>query len=132
MMDLTMTIELPDGLMNLSQEFQAPIEEFSDAAAEYIRDIYKYYIDQAGAIRSGAFLQSVHVEEGPSGSGEHRKYVIADVPYAKVVEIGWIERGQGQTSYPGRYPAQDAIEFVLASLESGLAGDALKARLKHR
>jgi len=129
MTDYTMTVEMPDGILHLSQEFQVPIDEFTTVFAEYVRDIYRYYVDQAGAIRSGAFLESIHIEEG---SDERQKYVKADAKYSKVVEMGWTERGRGQDSYPGRYPARDTIEFVIASLDSGLASDAVKIRLKNK
>lgn len=124
-----MTIEVPDGVMHLSRELQVPIEHLSDAAAHYLSDAYKHYVVEVGAVDTGELLESIHVEEGASGGGEHRKYVIASANHALVVEIGWTERGQGQASYPGRYPAAKAVEFLLEGLRSGQVVDALNWRL---
>jgi hypothetical protein len=124
-----MTIEVPDGVMHLSRELQSPINELSDASAQYLSDAYKYYVVVVGAVDTGELLYSIHVEEGPSGGDSHRKYVVAGANHAKVVEIGWIERGQGQASYPGRFPAQKAIEFLLEGLQNNRVVDALRWRL---
>lgn len=124
-----MTVEVPDGVMHLSREFQNPIGEFADAAAHYLADSYKFYVVDVGAVDSGELLYSIHVEEGASGGDHEKKYVVAGANHAMVVEIGWTERGQGQASYPGRYPAAKAIAFLLEGLQTGRVVDALNWRL---
>jgi hypothetical protein len=127
--NLNVTIEIPAGVLNLSQELQSPIEDVSDAATHYLSDAYKFYVVEVGAVDSGELLFSIHVEEGASGGDYHRKYVRAGAAHAMVVEVGWTERGQGQASYPGRFPAQKAVESLLEGLQSGRVVDALAWRL---
>jgi hypothetical protein len=124
-----MTIDVPDGVYHLQQALQVPIRELSDAAAHYLEDAYKYYVAAVGAVRTGALLQSIHTEDKAGSSGEHHKQVVASVHYAAVVEFGWTERGKGQASYRGRYPAQKAVELLLNSLQDGTIVDALTWRL---
>lgn len=107
--------------MHLSSEFQRPVEEFKDAVLNYVADAYKFYVVAVGAVDTGELLESIHVE-GNS--------IVASSQHAKVVEIGWTERAKGQASYPGRFPAQKAVEYTLESLQNGNLKDALALRLK--
>lgn len=124
-----MTLEVPDGVMHLSRELRIPIEELGNASAHYLADAYKFYVVEVGAVDSGELLYSIHVEEGASGGSHERKYVRASANHAMVVEIGWTERAQGQESYPGRFPAAKAVEFLLEGLRNGNVVDALNWRL---
>lgn len=125
-----MRVDIPEGLLDLQEELEVPMDELLLASAEYTRDIYRYYIDLVEAVRTGDLMGSVHIEDGPvAKGGKKQKYIVASADYAKVVEYGWTERGRGQDSYPGRFPAQLAVEFIIHSLDSGLALDALKARI---
>jgi hypothetical protein len=129
MIILDMRFVVPESLQDLSGHLQRPIEQIDDAVAYYLADSYKYYIVAVGAVDTGELLMSVHVEEGPSGGGLHTKYVIADADHAKIVETGWLNRAKGQASYPGRYPAQKAVDFTISELNSGRIIDALEWRL---
>lgn len=129
MLNLEVRIDIPSEVLHLSRELQSPINEIHDAAAQYLSDSYKFYVAAVGAVDTGDLITSIHVEEGPSGGVLHQKYVVAGVPYAIVVETGWTERGQGQASYPGRFPAQKAIESFLDAMKSGEIVDALQWRL---
>lgn len=123
--NLEFTIQVPDEVLNLSREFQGPMDELIDAAALYISDAYKYYVVVVGAVDTGELLHSIHVEEGPG----RVKYIRASADHAMVVEVGWIHRARGQASYPGRYPAQKAVESFLEGLNNGEIVDALNWRM---
>jgi hypothetical protein len=131
MLSLSMSIQVPGEVLNLSRELQIPIDELSDAAANYLADAYQYYVVAVGAVKSGELLQSIHVQEGPSSDGGDRlKHVVATANHAAVVEYGWIERGKGQLSYPGRFPAEKATMALLDHLDRGGLVDALAWRMK--
>lgn len=130
MLSLSMTIQVPDEVLYLSREFQIPIDEVSDAAANYLADAYQYYVVSVGAVKTGELLHSIHVQEGASTpGGERLKHVIASANHAAIVEYGWTERGKGQLSYPGKFPAQQAVAKLLDHLDSGGLVDALAWRL---
>ena len=129
MMHLKMDFVVPEVLYDLSRTLQKPISEVDDAVAYYLADAYRSFITAVGAVDTGEFLFSVHVEEGPQGGGISTKYVVADVDHAAIVEFGWTDRAAGQSSYPGRFPAQKAVEFTLEQLSSGRIVDALEWRL---
>lgn len=129
MQNLSLRVQVPDGALHLSRQFQEPLEELSDAVAHYLEDAYKYYSVVVGAVDTGEHLFSIHVEEGPSGGDEYQKYVVASSGHSMVIEIGWTERAKGQASYPGRFPAEKAVEFLIQGLESGRVQDALSWRL---
>lgn len=124
-----MRIEVSGEVMNLSQELQFPLDELSDASAQYLADAYKYYVVVTNSVDEGELLYSIHVEEGASGGSERTKYVVASSNHAKVIELGWSERAQGQLSYPGRFPGAKAVEFLIEGLASGRVVDALAWRL---
>jgi hypothetical protein len=132
MWHLKMDFVVPEALYDISGQLQKPISEVDDAVAYYLADAYRSFIVAVGAVDTGELLFAVHVEEGPSGGGISTKYVVADVDHAAVVEIGWTERAAGQASYPGRYPAQKAVEYTLEQLNSGRIVDALEWRLGRR
>lgn len=129
MLSLRTNIVIPEILDNLSDSLQRPIEQIDEAITYFLADAYRTFIVAVGAVDKGELLFAVHVEEGPSGGGLHTKYVVADVDHAAVVEFGWTERASGQASYPGRFPAEKAVEFTLRELESGRILDALDWRL---
>lgn len=118
-------IQVPDEVFNLSQEFQSPIEELSEVSANYLADAYRFYVVAVGAVDKGELLYSIHVEDGPGFT----KWVVASANHGMIVELGWIDRAQGQASYPGRHPAEKAIEFFFNQLESGEIVDALQWRM---
>lgn len=124
-----MTVEVPDEVMSLSQELQTPLDMLSDASVQYLADAYKYYVVVTDSVDEGELLYSIHVEEGPSGGSQLTKYVVASSNHAKIIELGWTERAQGQLSYPGRFPAAQAIEFLMEGLASGRVVNALIWRL---
>jgi len=125
-----MTVSVPKEVLNLSEELKAPIEEIQYAAAHYVADAYRYYVVAVGAVDTGAFLYSIRTEDGPYGSGiTQSKYVVSQINYAKVVELGWVDRGRGQASYPGRFPAKKAVESLLRGLQDGSLLEALTWRM---
>ena len=122
-----MRIDVPEAVMNLGEQLQDPMDDLLDVSAHYIAGAYRSYIVKEGAVESGEFLRSVHVEGDFRLAGDRHKQVVADVGYSAVIEYGWISRGAGQASYPGRYPAQQAIQFyinnfVANEIRSGLGG----------
>lgn len=129
MLSLRLNPVVPDVVYDISGQLQRPMEEVKDAIVYYLADAYRSFIVAVGAVDKGHLLFSVHVEEGPSGGGMFIKYVVADVNHAAIVELGWTNRAQGQASYPGRYPAQKAVEFTISELQSGRIVDALDWRL---
>lgn len=129
MLNLNVRIDVPREVLHLSETFEGRIDKLHDAAALYLSDAYKYYIYVVGAVDTGELLGSVHIEEGPSGGGDHIKYIVAGADHAMVVETGWILRAQGQASYPGRFPAQRALEHLLQGLENGEVLEALEWRI---
>lgn len=124
-----MRIDVPEGVLDLGGQLQGPMDELLDSAAEYVADAYRSYIALEGAVDTGALLGSVHVEGEFMILGERSKQVVADVGYSAVVEYGWTDRGSGQASYPGRFPAQQAITFFIDSLIGGQIRDAFSWRL---
>lgn len=124
-----MDFVVPEVLYDLSGALQKPISEVDDAVAYFLADAYRSFIVAVGAVDTGELLFAVHVEEGGEGGGLSTKYVVADVDHAAIVEIGWTDRAAGQASYPGRFPAQKAVEFTLEQLTSGRIVDALEWRL---
>jgi len=114
-----------------SSEIQANSEEILSASAFYIADLYRFYIIATGSVDTGEFLESVHVEPGTTSGtfDEQITHVVASADHSRVIEFGWINRGKGQASYPGRYPAQKAWEEFLGKLANGELTNHLQWRL---
>jgi hypothetical protein len=124
-----MNFVVPAELQDLSRHLQQPIEKIDDAIAFYLADSYRYYVQAVGAVDTGELLFSIHIEQGASGGGINTKYVVASADHAKIVETGWLLRARGQTSYPGRYPAQKAKDATMSEIRSGKIVDALEWRM---
>ena len=130
-MELEVTrIDIPESVLELGKALNGPIGELHEAAAHYLADAYRNYVVAVGAVDTGELLGSIHVEDGFSPLfGERSKFVVASALHSSVVEYGWIDRGQGQASYPGRYPARSAIQFFIENLVSGGLANTLNWRL---
>jgi hypothetical protein len=101
---------VPDALRHIGGDVDSVFDPALDEIAEGIIKVYQYQILAVGAIDTGWFIN--HVRLLAKG---HRYRVVGagpEVPYAGVVEHGWIERAKGQLSYPGRWPAARTIGML--------------------
>jgi hypothetical protein len=122
-------MEVPPDILQMHEDFQVPIQMLSEASANYLADMYRYYIAAVGAVDTGELIESVHIVDGSDSADDHLKYVRAGAGHAAVIEYGWTNRAKGQLSYPGRFPAQKAFESFIEKMDSGEIVDALNWRL---
>lgn len=99
---------VPDALRHIGGDVDSVFEPALDEIAKGLIKLYQYRIMAVGAIDSGDFINTVEVRE----KGSRYRVVGSQVSYSGVVEFGWIERAQGQASYPGRFPAAQAIGMM--------------------
>ena len=64
MLSLEIEVYVSDDVLNMGARIAPQIEEMSDAAANYIADAYRHYVQAVGAVDTGELLESIHVEGG--------------------------------------------------------------------
>jgi hypothetical protein len=105
----------------VAREFAAA----QDGVAEEIAIAWRDAVEAVGAVDSRRYLDSIDVRARAERTGDVRTLLIeapAAEGYSDVVERGWINRGRGQESYPGRHPAQKGIEEADAHVGTQLDG----------
>lgn len=103
-------IHIPDALRHIGGDIDAIFDPVLDEISGGLIRFYQAQIMAVGAIDTSWFIN--HVRLLAKG---HRYRIVGagpEVPYSGVVEHGWIERAQGQLSYPGRWPAARAIGMM--------------------
>jgi hypothetical protein len=108
--EVEMQLVIPDALRHLDQVLDDPLNQALDAIAEGIVALYKSNITSVGAVLTGRFRDTVHVRSATRAGDLKERIVASDAPYSGVVEYGWLDRARGQSSYPGRFPAQATVQ----------------------
>lgn len=104
---VTGPIEIPSALLRFGSDFGEGIERALDEIGEQGTTLYQQEGEAVGARDSGHFIDTIHVRDA---SRRLTRVIASDASYSGVIEDGWQTRGRGQESYPGRHPAQRAIE----------------------
>lgn len=108
-------VEIPEAIRMIDRSLEEVVTAGFIDLAERMVEEYQGAIETVGAIDTGYFRDTVKVREMSIEGLEKTAYVASDAPYSGVVEYGWIVRGRGQASYPGRYPGNLAISNLLTS-----------------
>lgn len=103
--DIAYPIEIPSGIRFLEANVGKAYDNALDEIAGGLAEIYRDEIQAAGAVDTRFFIDTVGIRYAK----RNERGVGSLAGYAGVVEHGWIYRGQGQKSYPGRFPAAKAI-----------------------
>jgi hypothetical protein len=95
----------------IAREFKrAMIDEIAPALVSH----WGTALGEVGAVDKGTYLESIEAGVPASFSGGDVTAITIEAPaaeqYSDVVERGWLKRGKGQESYPGRFPVKRAIE----------------------
>lgn len=106
-------IFIPDVLLRFEDVFEEPLETSAEAIARAMVVLYKDEITSVGAVLSGRFRNTVKIRSATRRGDTIERIVASDMPYSGVVEEGWLRRARGQESYPGRHPAERAVERAL-------------------
>lgn len=103
-------VHIPDAVRNIGADIDKVFEPALDLIAGGLAKFYQYQVMAVGAVDTSWFINHIRVFE----KGSRYRVVGAgpEVDYSAIVEHGWIERAQGQLSYPGRWPAARAIGMM--------------------
>lgn len=104
---------IPDVLLRFQDVFEEPLETSAEAIAQAMVILYKDSITSVGAVLSGRFRNTVRIRSATRRGDVIERIVASDMPYSGVIEEGWLRRAHGQESYPGRHPAERAVERAL-------------------
>lgn len=101
---------IPDALRHIGGDVDAIFEPALDEIAGGLVRLYVAQTLAVGAVDTTWFINHIRV----FGKGHRYRVVGAgpEVDYSAVIEHGWIERAQGQASYPGRWPGARAIGLM--------------------
>lgn len=104
---------IPDGIRTLAPDIQDYSEDALEDIAEGLVGLYQAEIQAVNAIDTRFFIDTVRIRFATRGE----RHVASDAPYSGIVEHGWINRGRGQESYPGRFPAAKAVSRLEPVIE---------------
>lgn len=113
-------ILIPTALYQLGETLGTQIGFAIDQIAEDVAETYRQTIIGVGAVDSTHFVGTVHVEEGSEVAGWLERLIKSEAFYSGIVETGWINRGRGQASYPGRHPAAITIALSRGTIRDAL------------
>lgn len=117
-------VSISDALRRLGPDVDDMAEEALKEIAEGTVALYQGQIMAVKAIDTGYFINTVHVR---SATSRFEREIASEAPYSGIVEHGWIYRGKGQESYPGRFPAARTIPQL-----APIIGDAFAHQLGRR
>lgn len=109
-------MEISDALRDLESAFNAPLEAAADEIADGLVDLYRRSIEGVGAVESGRLRDLVHIRTATRSGDEIVRAIASERKtdggefLSGIVEFGWTERANAQESYPGRFPAEIAVE----------------------